>query len=206
MLGCLRLLGGVRGVAIALISAYLAGSSAWKWQALRYTGQIARLQAQLDTSQAQLNVAKANLRAKLAAYQKQLAVAQARLVQAQAKVVTRTEVRYRDRIKVVQEKGKSIAQAVPIYITQQDNARFGVNLGFVRLYNAAFTGIPASAPTESDREPAGLPLTTLAKTTAFNANVCWQWREQALGWRAFYRGLQEQWAVLSYGPLAKPID
>ncbi|GAM51665.1 hypothetical protein EBME_0128 [bacterium endosymbiont of Mortierella elongata FMR23-6] len=39
-------------------------------------------------------------------------------------------------------------------------------------------------------EPTGISLSEIAEVNAFNANVCYQWREQALGLRAFYRKLQ----------------
>ncbi|BBE09101.1 Uncharacterized protein MCB1EB_0940 [Mycoavidus cysteinexigens] len=40
-----------------------------------------------------------------------------------------------------------------------------------------------------DREPAGISLTELAEINAYNASVCWQWRKQALGLKAFYKEL-----------------
>jgi hypothetical protein len=48
----------------------------------------------------------------------------------------------------------------------------------------------SDSPAESDREPAGISLAEIAETLAFNANICHQWRDQALGCRAFYRNLQ----------------
>ena len=72
-----------------------------------------------------------------------------------------------------------------------DSVRFGVNLGFVRLYNAAFSGQSPRAATKSDRDPARISLAEIADTIAFNASVCRQWKEQALGWQAFYQQLQK---------------
>jgi hypothetical protein len=173
MSGLLRLLSGWQGsVAALVISAALAGSAVWKFQQMRYQGEIARLQAALVS------------------YQAKVASANAQLVQAQAQVVTQVEIRYRDRIKVVKEKGDTLIKEVPIYVTPQDSLRFGVNIGFVHLFNAASSGTPARPPAESDREPAGISLAEIAETLAFNANICHQWREQALGCRAFYRNLQ----------------
>ncbi len=126
----------------------------------------------------------------LVQYKAQLALAQAQLAEAQAKVVIQTEIQYRDRIKIVKEKGETIIKEAPVYVTQADTDRFGVNVGFVRHYNAAFTGEPAGPPAEFDREPASISLAELAEVNAFNANVCWQWREQALGLRVFYQQLQ----------------
>ncbi|MCX8566747.1 MAG: hypothetical protein ON057_001474 [Glomeribacter sp. 1016415] len=129
-------------------------------------------------------------RSALVHYKAQLAMAHAQLIEAQAKVVIQTEIQYRDRIKIVKEKGDTIIKEVPIYVTQADNDRFGVNVGFVRHYNAAFANEPAETPSEFDRRPAGISLAEIAETNAFNANICHQWHEQALGLRAFYRQLQ----------------
>ncbi|BBE09680.1 Uncharacterized protein MCB1EB_1519 [Mycoavidus cysteinexigens] len=129
-------------------------------------------------------------RSALVHYKAQLAMAHAQLIEAQAKVVIQTEIQYRDRIKIVKEKGETIIKEVPIYVTQTDAANFGVNVGFVRHYNAAFSNEPAGAASELDRRPASVSLTEIAKVNAFNANICWQWREQAIGLKTFYRQLQ----------------
>ncbi len=124
-------------------------------------------------------------------YKAQLTMAHAQLIEAQAKVVIKTEIQYRDRIRIVKEKGDTIIKEVPIYVTQADTDRFGVNVGFVRHYNAAFTGEPAGDATEFDRKPASISLAEIAEANAFNANACLQWRDQALGLRTFYRQLQQ---------------
>ena len=112
------------------------------------------------------------------------------IVKAQQKVVVQTEIKYRDRIKTVFVKGEEIEKLVPVYVTRADDDRFGVNAGFVRSYNAAWAGEPAGAATESDREPARIPLSDVADADAHNATVCRAWREQALGWREFYDTLK----------------
>lgn len=174
MIGWLiRLIGGSKFTLTALAGALLAGSAVWHFQTMRYQGKLARAEAALAT------------------YQSQIAIAQAKLANAQAQMVTKVEVRYRDRIRVVKEKGETIIKEVPIYVTEQDARRFGVNVGFVRVYNAAFTGKSAGTADESDRQPANFSLTELGEVSAFNANVCRQWREQALGWQRFYRQLKE---------------
>ncbi|MCX8565742.1 MAG: hypothetical protein ON057_000469 [Glomeribacter sp. 1016415] len=93
--------------------------------------------------------------------------------------------------KVIKEKSDTLIKEMPIYVTQADTNHFGVNVGFVRHYNAAFSGEPAGHPTEFDRRPPGIPLAEIAEVNAFNANICWQWREQALGLKAFYQQLQQ---------------
>ncbi len=102
----------------------------------------------------------------------QLAMAHAQLTEAQAKVVIQTEIQYRDRIKIVKEKGETIIKEIPVYVTRADTERFGVNVGFVRHYNAAFTGQPTGVAAGSDREPAGISIAEIAETNAYNASVC----------------------------------
>ncbi|MCX8566761.1 MAG: hypothetical protein ON057_001488 [Glomeribacter sp. 1016415] len=137
-------------------------------------------------------------RSALVHYKAQLATAHAQLIEAQAKVVIQTEIQYRDRIKIVKEKSETIIKEVPIYVTQTDAANFGVNVGFVRHYNTAFSGELAGAPAKSDREPAGVSLAEIAEINTFNASVCWQWREQVLGLRTFYRRLQNAQATSTH--------
>ncbi|BBE09757.1 Uncharacterized protein MCB1EB_1596 [Mycoavidus cysteinexigens] len=43
---------------------------------------------------------------------------------------------------------------------------------------------------EFDRSASRITLSELTEVNAYNANVCWQWLEQALGLKAFYRKLQ----------------
>ncbi|BBE08563.1 Uncharacterized protein MCB1EB_0402 [Mycoavidus cysteinexigens] len=130
-------------------------------------------------------------RSALVLYKAQLTMAHAQLIEAQAKVVVQTEIQYRDRIKIVKEKSDTIIKEVPIYVTQVDTEHFGINVGFVRHYNAAFANESAGFATEFDRQPSGISIAEIAEVNAFNANVCWQWREQALGLRAFYQQLQQ---------------
>ncbi len=136
-------------------------------------------------------------RSALMHYKAQLAMAHAQLTEAQTKVVIQTEIQYRDRIKIVKEKGDTIIKKIPIYVTQTDNDHFSVNVGFVRHYNAAFSNEPAGVASEFDRRPAGISITELAEVNSFNANVCWQWREQALGLKTFNRQLRQ--AQLLFG-------
>ncbi len=128
-------------------------------------------------------------------YKTQLTMAYAQLIEAQAKVVIQTEIQYRERIKIVKEKGDTIIKEVPIYVTEADTTRFGVNVGFVRHYNATFANEPAGLATEFDRRPAGISIAEIAEVNAFNANVCLRWREQALGLKTFYRQLQHTYSM-----------
>lgn len=118
------------------------------------------------------------------------AAATVKLVRAQQVVVTKVETKYRDRIKTIYLNGDEIEKSVRDYISPAANAACTINLGFVRIHDSAWTSTPAGSTSESDREPAGISLAETAETTAHNAKACLTWREQALGWREFYKNLQ----------------
>lgn len=113
------------------------------------------------------------------------------VAQADVKTIVQTEVIYRDRIQTVKEKGNVIIKEVPVYVQAPDNERCIVNAGFVRVHRASTTGNPAGSPAESDREPAGVDLSTVAAVDAENNKNHRACREQVAGWKAFYRELQE---------------
>ncbi|WP_211474934.1 hypothetical protein [Collimonas humicola] len=114
-----------------------------------------------------------------------------KIAKAQQAVVTQTQIKYVDRIKTVYAKGETIERHVPIYITEVDNALFTVNTGFVRLYDAAWSGTDPGPAADSDREPAGISLAEVAEVDVFNATACRAWREIALGQRQFYDDLRQ---------------
>lgn len=118
------------------------------------------------------------------------AAATVKLVRAQQVVVTKVETKYRDRIKTIYLNGDEIEKSVRDYISPAANAACTINLGFVRVIDAAWTSTPTGAASESDGESTGISLTETAETTAHNAKVCLAWREQALGWREYYDRLK----------------
>ncbi len=124
------------------------------------------------------------------AYVAEQAEQTARIAKAQQVVVAQTQIKYVDRIKIVYAKGETIEKQVPIYVTSADAARFAVNAGFVRLYDAAWSGDDPGPATDSDRESAGISLAQVATVEAGNATACRAWREIALGLRENYINLQ----------------
>jgi hypothetical protein len=113
-----------------------------------------------------------------------------RIATAQQVVVRQTQIKYVDRIKTIYVKGEEIEKQVPIYVTEADSARFAVNAGFVRIYDAAWTGENPGSAVDSDREPAGISLAQVAETEVLNATICRAWRERAIGWQFFYEQLK----------------
>ncbi|AIY41971.1 hypothetical protein LT85_2813 [Collimonas arenae] len=84
------------------------------------------------------------------------------------------------------------SKQLPIYITEVDNERFVINAGFVRLYNAAWSGESAGPAAESDREPAGISLAEVAEVEIHNASNCRAWAEMTLGLRKHYEEIKRE--------------
>ncbi len=114
-----------------------------------------------------------------------------RIGSARERVVVKIQTEWRTRIEKVYLKGDLIEKEVPVYVTQEDSARCIIPNGFVRLHDAALANAPLTGGALStDREDSGVSLPVVAETGAFNWKVCNLWRERALGWEAFYRGLK----------------
>ncbi|WP_428718592.1 hypothetical protein [Undibacterium curvum] len=118
-----------------------------------------------------------------------------KIVRAQAKVVIETQVKYVDRIKTIYKQGETIEKQVPIYVTAADDSRCSISTGFVRAYDAAWSGDDPGPAASADREPAAVSLATVAETNAANATSCRAWREQAIGLRELYSKLQKAMVV-----------
>jgi hypothetical protein len=96
---------------------------------------------------------------------------------ASVEVVTK----YVDKIKVVREQGQTIIKQVPIYVTQQDDDRGVINVGFVRLWNAANTGNPPSAAGAADAQASSVRLSDVAIQHGLEASQCRAVEEQLIG-------------------------
>jgi hypothetical protein len=96
-------------------------------------------------------------------------------------ITTVVETKYVERIKIVKQKGDTIYVKVPEYITQADNDRCVINLGAVRVWNAAIeNNIPAPA-NETDRGPANISLAEVVANAATNFTTCNLYIEQNKG-------------------------
>lgn len=123
-------------------------------------------------------------------YVHQQATASIRIMQARQIIVTKIETKYRDRIKTIFLNGEEIEKTVKDYISPAADARCIVNIGFVRIHDAAWTNTPPGATSDTDAESGGVSLAEIGEVTAHNGKVCQAWREQALGWRNFYTQLK----------------
>lgn len=113
------------------------------------------------------------------------------VAKAQTQVVVRTEVKYRDRIQTVYVKGEQIEEQVPELVAPADDLQPGVSVGWVRSFNAAWSGEPAGPAAGADRDPAGIPLAEVAGVEAHNATACRAWRELAIGLREHYEEMKK---------------
>lgn len=125
---------------------------------------------------------------KLTDYIGKQAKEEVRIQGAREKIVTKTEVKYRDRVRVIYQKGETITKEV--YVTQKDDAGCILPVGFVREFNAAWAGEPAGPAAESDRGPSGVPLSEAAAADAHNATSCLLYKAQRDGLIEFYRAQQ----------------
>ncbi len=128
--------------------------------------------------------------AKLDRYKGEQAIATTKLIAAREKIVTQVQTKYVDRIQKIVTKGDEIVKEVQVYVQKVDDAGCVVPVGFVREFNAAWSGTPAGSPQETDRRPSGYPLSAVASTDASNAETCLIWKEQRDGVIEFYRKLQ----------------
>jgi hypothetical protein len=121
-----------------------------------------------------------------AAYVAKQAAQSVVIVKKQVRVVVQTEIEYRERIRKIYVQGEQIEKIIPQFVTPADVGRFGVNAGFVRVVDAAWSGESVGPTSDPDREPAGIPLDDVAAAQAGNATSCRAWREKVYGWREFY--------------------
>lgn len=144
--GFLGFLKGIPWQAYAVM-ALLAGG--WWYGHLRYNAGQADTQAEWDKAVAAQKAADAAVKPK------------------QEAITERVVTKYVDRIKVVREKGKTIIQEVPRYVTSADCPLTG---GFRVFHDAAAAGEVPDPATIADAAP--VPATVAASTIASNYGTC----------------------------------
>lgn len=87
---------------------------------------------------------------------------------------------------------KTLIEEVPVYVTPAADAQCVVPSGFVRLHDAAASGVPAAAGGPVDAA-SGVPLSAVASTVAENYGIAYEWRAEALGWRTWYAEQKAAW-------------
>jgi hypothetical protein len=100
---------------------------------------------------------------------------------------------------------QTLTKEVPVYVTVESDRACVVPDGFVRLHDAAAhgTAVPA-APGGPVEAPSGIPLSAVAETMVANYGVAFEWREEALAWRAWYARQADLWSKNIKAPPATP--
>lgn len=87
---------------------------------------------------------------------------------------------------------QTLIREVPRYVTVASDAQCIVTVGFVRLHDAAATGLlsdPADAAGQSADAPSGVALSAVGSTVAENYGGCREDREALKGWQAWWAGV-----------------
>lgn len=118
-----------------------------------------------------------------ATQQQSLRIAAAEKAQAEATVQVVTQ--YVDRVNVVRQAGETLIKEIPIYVTPQADSACIVPRGFVRLHDAAATGVAPEPAGDADAAAAGVELSAVAGTVASNYTACRENAEQLMALQAW---------------------
>lgn len=97
---------------------------------------------------------------------------------------------------VIQTRTVTQIREVPVYVTPEADARCVVPVGFVSLFNAGVEGREAEAPRPPGGPgdaPSGVALSTVLSTTLEDFGTAYEWRAEALKWRAWYAAEKAAW-------------
>lgn len=108
----------------------------------------------------------AKIAAEQAAYAKQIAALKAK----QSVIVEKEVVKYRDRVKIIKEKGDAIIKEIPVLVTGECVLSGGVRI----IHDAAAVGHLPDDPAGAARAAAGVDAITLTETVAANYAACLQ--------------------------------
>lgn len=95
----------------------------------------------------------------------------AQLEARQAEKTVEVVTKYVDRVREVRAKAETIINEVPIYVPKAADDRCVIPDGFVRVHDAAATGVP-SAARDTYEAASGVALHTVAATVAANYTDC----------------------------------
>lgn len=134
-------------------------------------------------------------RAKDAAAQAKADAQVARLAAAQAATADALRLKLNAALADNSARTQTLIQKVPYYVTRKADAACTINRGFVQLWNggAGGPGAAAQAPGGPVEAPSGVALSDLARADAANYGVAYDWRAEALTWRAWGADLIAHW-------------
>lgn len=128
---------------------------------------------------------------KFTAFRASLATQAVQLRALQRVVVRDVRTKYEVITNTIYTTGGSNAEQVPALVTAADNAECRVPVGFVRSFNAGWTGAAAGAASGADRESSGVSLADVAAASAENATSCLVYRTQRDGVIELYNKLRQ---------------
>lgn len=88
---------------------------------------------------------------------------------------------YAQRTVEIRTRTEWLTSRVRDYVTPADDARAVLNLGFVRLHDAAAAGVDPAPVTGADAAPSGVALSAATRTLVDNYGSCHLWRAQVIG-------------------------
>lgn len=116
------------------------------------------------------------LRSSIIETERQVAIA-LRESQAGQEMVKRNAVAFAESQRKIEYRTKTIVKEVVKYVPQSADAAAPINVGFVRVFDAAASGAPdpaavSIAPGEPNDAPSDVKLSEVATVSVFNAGVC----------------------------------
>lgn len=106
---------------------------------------------------------------------------------ARAEATVQIVTRYVDRVQIVRDTTTATLAEVPRHVTQDDDARCTVNVGFIRVHDAAAAGRVPDPAGETDAAPAGIALSAAAGRVAENYGACLENAEQLIALQDWVR-------------------
>lgn len=96
--------------------------------------------------------------------------------------------KYDARIGAIHATTRQLAREVPIYVTHDEDRRYPIPVGFVRLYDAAAEGVPLpDTAGPADASPSATPLSAVAGNLVSNYGACHAIRAQLVGLQGWVR-------------------
>jgi len=144
----------------------------------------------------------ADLKAKDAQALKAAQAHVAAVASAQVQATANVMAAYTPTIAAIAAKAQTLTQEIPAHVTPKDDADCTLNVGAVRLLDAAASGLPAlpDAPSRPDDAPSGLALSGLVATDVANDEAAAANAEQLSALQAWVRAQ----AAAAATPGAKP--
>lgn len=104
----------------------------------------------------------------------------------QAAATERVRIVFIEKAAEIKWRTKTITERVPEYVTAKDDAACNINVGAVRLHDAAAQGVVPGSPTGTDGEPSGVALSTYTQTVAGNYGTAHLCAARLEAWQQWY--------------------